>query len=371
MFERRACAESGRVGRRNVWLIAGTVVLLGLFLTGCFFRSETPTPPESVVPTSDRSDSPVSTPTATRAAQETATPTSPPAIEGPTLLRVAPSVVELEAGETRLVQVLLDNVENLHAVEFHISFEPGYVQIEDGDPDAPGIQIGAGMLPLPSQVMQNEADNQAGVIVYQVSQEEGAAPAAGSGMVASFTVRAMAEGGSPLRFNSVTLQGPDGEALEAPEQIDGLVIVGEGQPAEDTPTPASQATATPSSGTPAATPTPRPTLAPTPGGAEGTGYYHIVRSGENVFRLSLRYGTTMDAIVAANDLPSADTVEVGQVLLIPVPPPEGRIAYIVQPGDTLFSLAQAFGMDVDELASLNNLSSSSHIEAGQTLIVVP
>ena len=44
---------------------------------------------------------------------------------------------------------------------------------------------------------------------------------------------------------------------------------------------------------------------------------HIVQEGENLFRISLRYGTTVDAIMAANDL-SNIYIQVGQELVIPV-----------------------------------------------------
>jgi LysM repeat protein len=44
---------------------------------------------------------------------------------------------------------------------------------------------------------------------------------------------------------------------------------------------------------------------------------HIVEDGENLFRIALRYNTTVDAIVAANHLENRDQIEVGQKLVIP------------------------------------------------------
>lgn len=58
------------------------------------------------------------------------------------------------------------------------------------------------------------------------------------------------------------------------------------------------------------------TLPPTP--APETQYIiHVVQQGENLFRIALRYGTTVDAIMAANGLTS-HTIYVGQELRIPV-----------------------------------------------------
>jgi LysM repeat protein len=43
---------------------------------------------------------------------------------------------------------------------------------------------------------------------------------------------------------------------------------------------------------------------------------HVVQSGENLYRLSLRYGTTVDAIMTANGLANTN-IRVGQRLFIP------------------------------------------------------
>src|SRR5438477_7876173 len=61
-----------------------------------------------------------------------------------------------------------------------------------------------------------------------------------------------------------------------------------------------------------ATPAPVAT-APATGGAT----IHVVQRGENLFRIAIRYGTTVDAIVAANGLGDPTQIQVGQRLLIP------------------------------------------------------
>jgi len=52
-----------------------------------------------------------------------------------------------------------------------------------------------------------------------------------------------------------------------------------------------------------------------------------------------------------------------------VPAADGT--YMVQPGDTLFSIAAAFGRDVKDLARWNNIDDPSRIRVGQSLRVVP
>jgi len=43
--------------------------------------------------------------------------------------------------------------------------------------------------------------------------------------------------------------------------------------------------------------------------------------------------------------------------------------YIVQPGDTLFSIASRFGVTVDAILRANNLTSANYIYLGQSLII--
>ena len=50
----------------------------------------------------------------------------------------------------------------------------------------------------------------------------------------------------------------------------------------------------------------------------GTGtQIHIVQAGENLFRIALKYHTTVAAIAAANNIPDVTLIYVGQQLLIP------------------------------------------------------
>jgi LysM repeat protein len=184
-------------------------------------------------------------------------------------------------------------------------------------------------------------------------------------MVASFMARGVAEGGSPLRFSVVNLRDAEGQPLPAPEQVAGMVVVGAGV-AE----PGSTATA-PAAAVPAA-----PALAPVPTSPASTARtYHTVQPGENLFRIALRYGMTVDVIVAANNLANPNAVQVGQKLLIPAGSPAvspaGQATYVVQPGDTLYSIARRHGTTVEALAALNQIGPPYAISVGQVLVVGP
>ncbi len=61
-----------------------------------------------------------------------------------------------------------------------------------------------------------------------------------------------------------------------------------------------------------------PTPSPTPTFPEASVKY-TVKEGDTVFDIAQRYGVTVEAIVAANHLPDATSINVGQVLNIPGP----------------------------------------------------
>lgn len=100
-------------------------------------------------------------------------------------------------------------------------------------------------------------------------------------------------------------------------------------------------------------------------------FEHIVQPGDTLFLLAQRFGTTVDTLRSLNGLTS-DVLNVGQVLLIPrtgtTPPPTQTPSfnYTVRSGDTLFILAQRFGTTADAIRSLNNLTSNA-LSIGQVL----
>jgi LysM repeat protein len=64
-----------------------------------------------------------------------------------------------------------------------------------------------------------------------------------------------------------------------------------------------------------------PTIIPTQPGANNpppaSGRRHVVQAGENLFRISLRYNVTLDALMRANGISNPNVVFAGQVLVIP------------------------------------------------------
>ena len=98
---------------------------------------------------------------------------------------------------------------------------------------------------------------------------------------------------------------------------------------------------------------------------------HVVQQGDTLFSIAQRYGTTVEAIRAANGLPD-NTIRAGQVLFIPASTQQllspGYVEHTVAPNDTLFSIARRYGTTVEVIRQANGLSNNT-IAIGQRLLI--
>ena len=103
---------------------------------------------------------------------------------------------------------------------------------------------------------------------------------------------------------------------------------------------------------------------------------YIVKSGDTLWKIANSYGVTVDDIKKANNLTS-NALSINQELIIPaknvtVEPEEdedtGEIKYVVVKGDNLYSIANKYNVTVDEIKSANNLTSNL-LNIGQILVI--
>ena len=90
---------------------------------------------------------------------------------------------------------------------------------------------------------------------------------------------------------------------------------------------------------------------------------HVVKSGDTLWSIAKKYGVSVEELKEKNNLTS-NALSINQVLLIPgedessVEVPSSSEYYTVKAGDSLYAIANKYGMSVDELKDLNNLTSN-------------
>jgi len=264
-------------------------------------------------------------------------------------------------GETATVQIWADGVGGVNTLSLEVKFDPALVQMVDADPAAEGTQAAQG--DLMGVVLENRVDGDR--LIYHAAVQPGAA-AKDAGILVSLMLRGVAPGTAVLQIGYAAAQDAAGNPVPVDTLSEGLVTVGGAvsQPAGEQPPPVAETPILP-----APTPTPPVVVLPTPSGAGGI--YYVVEPGENLFRIGLKFGTTAQAIAAANNIADPRQVQAGTMVLVPVPAPGGGYGYYVRPGDTVYSIARRFGMTVEELVSLNNIGPDFTIHPGSILKVVP
>jgi len=107
---------------------------------------------------------------------------------------------------------------------------------------------------------------------------------------------------------------------------------------------------------------------------------HVVQRGENLFRIALRYGVTVDALAKANGLSDPRLIYAGQRLIVPAGPAgsarggattrgdslASRV-HVVQRGENLYRIALRYGTSFQALALANGIVNPDRIYAGQRL----
>ena len=120
----------------------------------------------------------------------------------------------------------------------------------------------------------------------------------------------------------------------------------------------------------------------TQSGATAANGYYTVKAGDTLYGISRKFGMSLSQLVSANGISTSSVIQPGQTLRVVGGESASTVVktntastrtsggnYIVQAGDTLYSIARRSGMSLNTLLSINGLSQSSVIRPGQTLSV--
>ena len=97
--------------------------------------------------------------------------------------------------------------------------------------------------------------------------------------------------------------------------------------------------------------------------------YYIVQSGDSLWSISKKYDISVDKLKEINNLDS-NLLKIGQKLLVKDTSSSDDVGvyYTVKYGDTLYGIAKAYGLSVDELKNMNGLK-NNNLSVGQKLLV--
>lgn len=96
---------------------------------------------------------------------------------------------------------------------------------------------------------------------------------------------------------------------------------------------------------------------------------HIVKQGETLFSIAQQYDIEVEQIRGWNNL-RGNELSVGQTLLVSAPSSDSAITHTVQRQETLFSISKQYNVSIAEIKSWNNLS-SNNLQVGQELTIYP
>ncbi len=102
--------------------------------------------------------------------------------------------------------------------------------------------------------------------------------------------------------------------------------------------------------------------------AASAGVPHIVQPGETLWSIAAGNNLSTRYLAATNGLSETSNVVLGSTLDIPTtsaPPPAG--AYTVRPGDTLSGIAARAGVGTAQVAAMNGLAADTHVISGTAL----
>jgi LysM repeat protein/uncharacterized protein involved in exopolysaccharide biosynthesis len=98
--------------------------------------------------------------------------------------------------------------------------------------------------------------------------------------------------------------------------------------------------------------------------------YHVVENGESLSQIASRYGVSIGALIDINGLSNPQTITPGQSLIVKriESTPTKNIYHTVKRGETLYSIAKKYGVNISKLRELNNLNNRSLIPGQKILI---
>ncbi len=271
-------------------------------------------------------------------------------------------------------------------------YDPTQVTILDADPAAEGTQIEIPTAEIdPSMIQRNIAAS--GVITLALQGEpllSGEHPV----ILGLIHLQRLTDEPTGIAISSAYITDPQGSAiwvkfLQPPDQP--LLLTPIAPPPAQVPPPATPTPLPPTAPPPPPTATPLPapppaatpsTPTPLPATMSGSdcgypstrdGIYTRILQGQTLYGLAQAFGISTEALMLANGITDPTTIPAETLLFIPIPPPAGMgtSAYYVAPYDTLRTIADAFNLPVEAILCRNGDILADGLQAGEWLRLRP
>lgn len=192
------------------------------------------------------------------------------------------------------------------------------------------------------------------------------------GMLALFVLFAACTRDRPTDDSTATRTNPVATAVTNNDSTEPSVD------AVNAPAPIETEQTTRSNTSPTTVPAPTATDAPASTSSSSGTFQYTVEPGDTLFSIAQKYGTDIETVRQLNFLFS-DAISAGQVLRLPLldgyteagAPTATPVPfrYPIQSGDTLTGIAQKFGVSTDELINANNIVDTNSLYVGQEIVI--
>lgn len=92
---------------------------------------------------------------------------------------------------------------------------------------------------------------------------------------------------------------------------------------------------------------------------------HVVQPGETIFQIAQVYSVSVEQLIESNEIQNANRLVVGQTIVIPI----WGSYHWVQPGETIFSISRRYNVPVERLLEINQISSPEDVPVGLRLYI--
>jgi LysM repeat protein len=105
--------------------------------------------------------------------------------------------------------------------------------------------------------------------------------------------------------------------------------------------------------------------------------YYVVVSGDNLYSIASKFNTSVDTLMSINNLTS-NKLSIGETLKIPRidnysysnnTSESNYLYYVVKSGDSLYSISNKYGISIDDIKKINNLT-SNNLSVGDVLKII-